>query len=522
MWDTSTWTPIGEPWVLPRTTYVDDGVITVSPDGERLAALSADGRVRVWTVDDRQPLGGPPIRVIATTIGFADRGRRSRRTARWPSPATPAASCWSTRRPATEQPVMRVPDGSRRAVEFSHDGGILAVANSDGRTQLFDVEHAPRAGPAAGRTSSAAINDVTFSADDSQLATAGVGSHRRPVAPRRRPRHRRRRLGPHRRRDRGGLHQRWPVPRQQRRRREGCHPRPRRGQPPARSRSAARCSPPPSIRPTAGSRRRARPAPCSSSTSAPGAPGPVLDLGDVWIYQVAFDPTSGALAAAVDRPDRAWKGRRVRRGVGPGDRSRDRSADPPRSAGSPIGVAWSPDGSELAVVAENNLRAPPRCRAATTPSSASRSRARMRRSSRSAFSPDGERLATGHRCGVVQQWSAATHRPIGPALQGHTGPVGGCRLQPRRHPAGGDDRSGTAEAACGMRRPARRGTGARRRTHAVHLLHVRHRAPPGQRSGLRSRRPLGRHPQLRRHHGRVGTRAVALACDGLPNSSAAT
>ena len=60
---------------------------------------------------------------------------------------------------------MRLPDGEPTAMEFSHDGAMLAVANSDGRTQLFDVETGQELGPALA-ASSPSINDVTFSPDD--------------------------------------------------------------------------------------------------------------------------------------------------------------------------------------------------------------------------------------------------------------------------------------------------------------------------------------------------------------------
>ena len=119
----------------PRTTSRDK-VITLSPDGERLASLSADGAVHVWTVDDRQPLGEPHA---FDDVGFA--------TAIAFSPDGTLAIAGDLSRavlvdPETgeAQPTMRLPDGEPTAIEFNHAGTVVAIANSDGRTQLFDAE----------------------------------------------------------------------------------------------------------------------------------------------------------------------------------------------------------------------------------------------------------------------------------------------------------------------------------------------------------------------------------------------
>src|SRR5207247_1878106 len=76
VWDTATWTPVGDPWTLDET-YVDDGIIAVSPDGERVAMPSSDGKVRVWRVADRGEVGEPLAVDVGrvTTLGFAPDGR---------------------------------------------------------------------------------------------------------------------------------------------------------------------------------------------------------------------------------------------------------------------------------------------------------------------------------------------------------------------------------------------------------------------------------------------------------------
>ena len=161
-------------------------VITLSPDGERLASLSSDGAVRVWTVDDRRPLGAAAA--TFDDVGFA--------TAVAFSPDGTLAIAGDFSRvvlvdPVTgdEQPAMRLPDGEPTAVEFSHDGTVLAVANSDGRTQLFDVTTRLELGPPLAASSSASTTSP--SAPTTPAGHRRHGPHRRAVAPRRRPRHRR-------------------------------------------------------------------------------------------------------------------------------------------------------------------------------------------------------------------------------------------------------------------------------------------------------------------------------------------
>src|SRR5205823_12814631 len=76
IWDTTTWTPVGDPWTLDDT-YVDDRVLAVSPDGERVAMPSSDGKVRVWRVADRRQVGEPlAVDVgLVTILAFAPDGR---------------------------------------------------------------------------------------------------------------------------------------------------------------------------------------------------------------------------------------------------------------------------------------------------------------------------------------------------------------------------------------------------------------------------------------------------------------
>ena len=424
VWDTSTWEPVGEPWQL-FDDYPGDRVIALSPDGERLASLSSDGRVRVWTVDDRQPLGDPlPSEETAADIGLA--------TAVAFSPEGQVAVAGDLSRvvvvdpvSGAEEPPMRLPDGKGTAIEFSHDGTLLAVSNSDGRTQLFDVTSRLELGPPLAASSSG-INDVTFTADDTGLATAGT--------------------------DRTGAL--WRL--------DG-----------GRTIAEAASGHEASVTELAytsdgrylvssgldgqllvrdldeGSTRSldlggevltAAIDPADRWVAAggdmgtmrlydlrTGEPGATLDLGEVIVYQVAFDPTSGNLAAAVQdltSPEGfgftvVWDPESGQE-VGPRMELHD---------GAAIAVAWTPDGAQLAVASDNNL---------VHLYDADDDHVELGEPIESidapilavAFSPAGTRLATGNSAGVVQQWSVDTHAPLGAPLKGHTGPVGGVAYSP--------------------------------------------------------------------------------------------
>jgi WD40 repeat protein/class 3 adenylate cyclase len=420
VWDTATWGPVGDPWVLDPT-YVGDDVVTVSPDGRRLANVTPDGAVQVWTVDDRRPLGEP---LRPDDVGFA--------TATAFSPGGTLAIAGDTSRvvlvhPVTgeEQPAMRLPDGEPMAAEFSPDGTVLAVGNSDGKTQLFDVATRQELGPALAASSSG-INDVSFSRDGDLLATGSL--------------------------DRTGALWRLDADRsiaevasdhdaqvtEVAYTSDGrflassgadghlvirdLEEQTKRTVDVGGEVLSVAVDPTDRWVVTGGTTGRVQ-----LFDVRTGEPGPSLALDEAWIYQVAFDPTSGAIAAAVE----------VARGGAPGfvvvwDPETEREVGARIRfpiGGTPIGVTWSPDGAQLAVIADNNLVHVYEARgrhaelgepieSVDAPFLAA------------AFSPDRTRLATGNSAGVVQQWSTETHEPVGPALRGHTGPVGGVAYSP--------------------------------------------------------------------------------------------
>ena len=426
VWDTTSWTPDGEPWLLDPV-YPGDRVITVSPDGRRLAHLTADGDVAVWTVDDRRPLGDrlQPDVGLPTALAFAPDG-------------TLAVAGENSRvavvDPVTgdERPAMRLPDGGPTTAEFSPDGTILAVGNTDGRTQLFDVTSGLELGaPLA--ASSSAINDVTFSADGRTLATGGLDrtgaiwrlDGRRVIAAE---------VDGH----RGAATEVAYTPDGRYLVSSGADGRllirdlevgsTRRIEIGGEVLSVA-VDPSGGWAATGGTTGRVQ-----LFDVATGAPGPDLDLGGAWVHQVAFDPASGRLAAAVAEQEPTTEDITDRAGTitlwDPGaDPSATGTTEIPVPGGLPLGVAWSPDGNTIAAIADNNL---------IHLFDAAGDHGELGEPLESvdapflavAFSPDGSRIATGTSSGVLQQWSATTHRPVGPALEDHSGPIGGVAYRP--------------------------------------------------------------------------------------------
>jgi WD40 repeat protein len=324
---------------------------------------------------------------------------------------------------------LRLPEGRPTSAEFSRDGHVLAVSNSDGRTQLFDVASRHELGPPLVAASSG-ITDVSFSPDGTALATAGL--------------------------DRTGALWRLDASRA-----IGTVAADHRAAvtevaytPDGRYRVSASVDGTLVIRDLSSGASRSIEIGGEVLTVAvdasgqhvavggttgqvqvfdvrTGRAGRSLQLGDLWVHQVAFNPTTGAIAAAADAShgkggDFGERGFVV---VWDPRTGRELGSRIESLGGLPFGVAWRPDGSQLAVTLDNNLV---RFYAAgvahkevgepienvDAPIAAV------------AFSPDGARLATGASSGVVRQWSASTHRPLGPQLEGHAGIVAGVTYSP--------------------------------------------------------------------------------------------
>jgi WD40 repeat protein len=111
--------------------------VALSPDGSMLAAAKGDGALRVWDVDtgkERLKLDLPE-KETTSAIAFGP-GGRTLALLSWRHPGPGAATenllrLWSVEK-AAEVAAFQAPQGSPRAIAFSPDGKMLAIAQPDG------------------------------------------------------------------------------------------------------------------------------------------------------------------------------------------------------------------------------------------------------------------------------------------------------------------------------------------------------------------------------------------------------
>jgi len=423
IWDPRTWLPAGEPWEL-LGDYVGDRKIAMSPDGTLLAAPTLGGDVLMWRVDDRSTHGGA-IHATALAGGGA---REVTALAFSPDAAALAvgvdtgAILLIDTRSGTRRASTIEQGSAATSLEWSHDGGLLAAGRLDGRTQLFDPEGTPLGLPLSANGSQ--VNDVTFSRDGSLLAIAGQDRSGALWTL-----DGRRAIGTPLRDQTGAITQTALTP-------DGT--------------SLLTGSTDGSVAwrdPESGDVRHRVQVPGEVLTmavdfargciavggtagdvrvfSGDGQPERVLEVGDAWVLSVAVDPGTGVIAIVVDPTNG---------GTRSGGIGHVRFWDPATNtetgvritidkAGAPTGVAYRPDGSELAVGSDNNLLGfyDSRTHAAKgdpidIPDD---------RTASLAYSPDGAKIATGLSSGTVRQWSVATHREVSAPLVGHHGVVSG-------------------------------------------------------------------------------------------------
>ncbi|MGH9276482.1 MAG: hypothetical protein ACRDZU_17690, partial [Acidimicrobiales bacterium] len=166
VWDTATWRPVGDPWVLTEG-YLDDKVTFVSGDGRVLAIIDGEGAT-VLEVSTRTLRRQVPAAGSVTALALSsDGGRLAIAVDNGAVHVVDTTSGEALFQGATGS------EESATSMEFSRDDRVLAVASDAGRTQLFDTTTGAALGPPLA-ASSAAINDVSFSADGTMLATAGL------------------------------------------------------------------------------------------------------------------------------------------------------------------------------------------------------------------------------------------------------------------------------------------------------------------------------------------------------------
>jgi DNA-binding beta-propeller fold protein YncE len=138
------------------------------------------------------------------------------------------------------------------------------------------------------------------------------------------------------------------------------------------------------------------------------------------VWATAFNPTTGVVAIAVESHPGDEQ-------VALGDEGFVAIWDPVRDrevakrivepGGTPIALAWSPDGRTLAVANDNNVLRLHRAGSTYTRIGDNLSPEDDAVTALD-ISPDGRTLAVGTPSGTVRQFAIATQRPFGPALRG--------------------------------------------------------------------------------------------------------
>lgn len=424
VWETASWQPVGAPWVL-SPDYPDDAVVAVSGDAKVLAVPEGDGAT-IWDVTARQ---------VRRHVAVADGEATSLALNADGSAMAIGLDKGSVRVIDTTTGSPRfeaVTDGdvAPTAMEFSGDATMLAVADNGGRTQLIDVATGAGLGPPLAASSSG-INDVSFSADGLRIATAG--------------------------RDRTGAI--WRLD----------------GNRAIGSSSSDHTAVTTEIEVTSDGRfvvsggadgtvivRDAG----TGATRRDERSGEVLTIdvdragrrvvsGDTAgkvvvarlpdltteqeiafdggrVHATAFNPRTGVVAVAVETPSDDESGIDIAFGfIALWDPVRNEEVAPRlfQRGGSPIALAWSPEGRTVAASTDNNVlrfyRAGPTYRQVgedlVTEDDTMTALA---------ISPDGRSIAAGSSSGIVRRYDIATHEPVGPDLRGHTFEVGGVVYSP--------------------------------------------------------------------------------------------
>ncbi|MDQ1468302.1 MAG: hypothetical protein QOH10_2717, partial [Actinomycetota bacterium] len=431
-WDTSSWKIRGSLWRL-SDSYEDAGdhALTVSSDGRSVALPLPGATVGLWDTATRRPIGAPvsPSRIAGRDMGAVTAVALSHdgRLLAVGSEAGPVLMI-DTARGNAASPALQLSADAARSVDISEDGALVAVGRFDGRTQLFDRATGDALGePLAANASD--VNDVTFSRDGALLVSAGH--------------------------DRTGAV--WSL--------DGTRAIgiPLAGQAGPLTEAAfgrsvlatAGTDGTVALRsPTTGRVERllrlggeARTVAIDAETgrvAAGGTGGSVaiwsarggsprrVPIGDAWVHSVAFRPDGRALAVAVDRSLGQLKSANgpdigAVRFVDPSTGRDDASAIRLDGA-QPISIAWSPDGTKLAVATADNFL--------HLYDASTHRELRKRIESVDAligdvtFDPSGTRVVGATVSGVTRQWDVATGKEIPPPFEGQVGFAVGVAFNP--------------------------------------------------------------------------------------------